>query len=272
MITTFLVVILVVASVTILWSFMSMFLISTGESGESAFANFLSLLSPKEEENENLEEGEDLNVDLDGACLIYNCSDSDSLIDFQNNETYFYGSVTISNGTFSYSFFDNCTDNSTLDEYYYNLTSVIVYSTSCGNENSCVNGACAVQQLPECSDGLDNDIDSYIDYPADFGCQDINDNSEINDGTPECSDGTDNDLDTKIDQVDLGCPNRDDDMECEVTSYGTCHGCTPTACSGCTGTQTSNCGTTESCRRPATGCDGGRCQGGQCVRNPPPAP
>ena len=66
MITTFLVVILVVASVTILWSFMSMFLISTGESGESAFANFLSLLSPKEEENENLEEGEDLNVDLDG--------------------------------------------------------------------------------------------------------------------------------------------------------------------------------------------------------------
>jgi len=43
MITTFLVVIVVVASVTILWSFMSIFFTSADVSGNSAFANFLSL-------------------------------------------------------------------------------------------------------------------------------------------------------------------------------------------------------------------------------------
>jgi len=32
---------------------------------------------------------------------------------------------------------------------------------------------------PECGDGIDNDLDGKIDYPADPGCIDANDNSEI---------------------------------------------------------------------------------------------
>src|SRR5262249_40098201 len=53
-----------------------------------------------------------------------------------------------------------------------------------------------------CLDGLDNDGDGLIDYPADPGCSGPNDDSE----QPECSDGLDNDGDGLIDfPADPGC-------------------------------------------------------------------
>ncbi len=65
----------------------------------------------------------------------------------------------------------------------------------------------------QCSDGLDNDADGSIDFPADFGCIDSSDNSELNNGNTQCSDGVDNDGDGKIDQKDLDCQSRDDNSE-----------------------------------------------------------
>ncbi|MGH3794272.1 MAG: hypothetical protein ACRDSP_05230 [Pseudonocardiaceae bacterium] len=48
---------------------------------------------------------------------------------------------------------------------------------------------------PQCSDGIDNDGDGKIDFPADPDCKSPNGPSE----SPECSDGIDNDGDGKID-------------------------------------------------------------------------
>ena len=60
-----------------------------------------------------------------------------------------------------------------------------------------------VTVAPQCSDGLDNDGDGKIDYPADAGCYDAADSSEAG---GVCDDGLDNDGDGKIDYpADPGC-------------------------------------------------------------------
>ncbi len=55
----------------------------------------------------------------------------------------------------------------------------------------------------ECNDGIDNDGDGYIDYPADPGCTGATDNTEYPNPAPaptyECSDHLDNDGDGFID-------------------------------------------------------------------------
>ena len=62
-------------------------------------------------------------------------------------------------------------------------------------------------KCPVCNDGIDNDGDGKIDYPADSNCQDIFGTTEtVN--LPECSDCSDNDKDGKIDWTqDGGCNN-----------------------------------------------------------------
>jgi len=56
-----------------------------------------------------------------------------------------------------------------------------------------------------CRNGIDDDHDGYIDYPADPGCASADDPSEKG---PDyaCDDGIDNDGDGKIDMLDPGCP------------------------------------------------------------------
>lgn len=62
---------------------------------------------------------------------------------------------------------------------------------------------------PVCSDGLDNDGDGAIDFPADKGCTDASDMDEYN--APICSDGLDNDGDGAIDfPADKGCIDGND--------------------------------------------------------------
>jgi hypothetical protein len=51
---------------------------------------------------------------------------------------------------------------------------------------------------PDCSDGIDNDGDGLVDYPADPGCTSPTDTSE-HDPTLPCDDGIDNDGDGLID-------------------------------------------------------------------------
>ncbi|MDB4959211.1 MAG: cell surface receptor domain protein [Myxococcales bacterium] len=60
--------------------------------------------------------------------------------------------------------------------------------------------------MPQCSDGIDNDADGMIDFPADPGCTAADDDSEDSSAQPQCNDGRDNDNDGKIDYpADPGC-------------------------------------------------------------------
>lgn len=71
-------------------------------------------------------------------------------------------------------------------------------------------------QPAACADGLDNDADGKIDYPADPGCSSASDYSEIDPPpTPAaCADGLDNDGDGKVDYPnDPGCTSATDNDE-----------------------------------------------------------
>jgi hypothetical protein len=66
--------------------------------------------------------------------------------------------------------------------------------------------------LPQCTDGVDNDGDGRIDYPADPGCSSSGDPNEAD--VTACTDGIDNDHDRTIDfPDDLGCSSPDDPTE-----------------------------------------------------------
>jgi hypothetical protein len=66
-----------------------------------------------------------------------------------------------------------------------------------------------------CQDGLDNDLDGEVDYPADPGCSSPNDPSE-REASRVCDDGLDNDGDTFVDYpADTGCVSLVDGSESE---------------------------------------------------------
>lgn len=79
-----------------------------------------------------------------------------------------------------------------------------------------------VPVLSACADGLDNDGDGRIDFPADPGCTSADDNDESD--PPQCSDGFDNDGDGLTDYPnDPGCSSADDDDEtdpCKTPAIG----------------------------------------------------
>lgn len=54
---------------------------------------------------------------------------------------------------------------------------------------------------PACQDGIDNDSDSWADFPADPGCQSAAASTE----SPYCDDGIDNDGDGWVDLQDPVC-------------------------------------------------------------------
>ena len=62
-------------------------------------------------------------------------------------------------------------------------------------------------QLAQCNDGVDNDTDGVMDYPAEPGCDSANDNDETDPTTPAvCSNGMDDDMDGQMDYpADTGC-------------------------------------------------------------------
>ncbi len=73
--------------------------------------------------------------------------------------------------------------------------------------------------LSECSDGIDNDGDEMIDYPADIGCSELADQSE-QDPAIQCDDGLNNDPehDEDIDMSDTCCQKYPDKAEdfCDI--------------------------------------------------------
>src|SRR3989344_839628 len=75
----------------------------------------------------------------------------------------------------------------------------------------------------QCSDGVDNDGDGWIDYDADgnvnrtdSGCDNAEDNDELFVENVQCSDNNDNDADNFTDGNDIGCVNAQDDNETET--------------------------------------------------------
>ncbi|HXT22003.1 MAG TPA: IPT/TIG domain-containing protein [Thermoanaerobaculia bacterium] len=68
-------------------------------------------------------------------------------------------------------------------------------------DTSCVGDIGAPTSSPACSDGLDNDGDTFIDFGGDNGCTAANDTDE----RAQCQDGVDNDLDGLIDGADPQC-------------------------------------------------------------------
>lgn len=60
-----------------------------------------------------------------------------------------------------------------------------------------------------CQDGIDNDGDGHIDYPADGGCLSGAGGSEVS----QCQDGIDNDGNGVIDDADGGCADDNDNSE-----------------------------------------------------------
>lgn len=66
--------------------------------------------------------------------------------------------------------------------------------------------------VTQCSDGVDNEGDGRVDYPADPGCSSAQDNSENSE--PACMDNLDNDADGKVDYAnDYGCTSPTDTTE-----------------------------------------------------------
>jgi hypothetical protein len=74
-----------------------------------------------------------------------------------------------------------------------------------------------------CADGLDNDFDGRIDYPADPGCVDAADPNERS--TKQCDNGIDDDHDGKIDwrgdgSGDPHCVNLIDNNDIDTAAAG----------------------------------------------------
>jgi hypothetical protein len=77
---------------------------------------------------------------------------------------------------------------------------------------------CYVTYVPPCADGLDNDGDGLVDFPADPGCANAGDNNEAN---PQCADGLDNDGDGLRDfPADPECSGPDDTTEAGTPACG----------------------------------------------------
>lgn len=75
-----------------------------------------------------------------------------------------------------------------------------------------------------CADGLDNDSDGAIDFPADPGCSAAGDTDETDPAPPPaCADGIDNDADTRVDfPADPGCSAASDTDETDPTAPPAC--------------------------------------------------
>lgn len=99
-------------------------------------------------------------------------------------------------------------------------------------QSSCLAGGTCVAQ---CQDNIDNDGDTFTDYPLDLGCENILDDSELNLAIA-CDDGIDNDADGLTDYPDdPGCEGIDDNNEVDPATCGDgiCEGVGREDCTTC---------------------------------------
>ena len=76
------------------------------------------------------------------------------------------------------------------------ITTLVIGALFLSLSASAASGAPA--EAPACSDGVDNDGDSWTDYPKESGCESPADTTEVKEPA-ECEDGVDNDGDGSID-------------------------------------------------------------------------
>jgi len=89
---------------------------------------------------------------------------------------------------------------------------LVDFPADCGCTDAADNSE-APNPATECNDGIDNDGDGLVDYPADCGCTDVCDNSEAPNPATQCNDGVDNDGDGLVDLADCGCSDVCDNTE-----------------------------------------------------------
>jgi len=82
-------------------------------------------------------------------------------------------------------------------------------------DTGCTNACDSLETfLDQCKDGIDNDGDGLSDYPADCGCESESDTSEAPNAVTQCNDGIDNDGDGVIDWPnDCACISPCDSLE-----------------------------------------------------------
>lgn len=106
-------------------------------------------------------------------------------------------------------------------------------------------------ELPECSDGTDNDADGLLDFPDDPGCTEAVDNDEGDDcpagaSCPQCGNEVDDDGDALIDfPNDPGCTAASDDNEIDECIPGV--EVNPLIATGVSGTTSGTSNFTGSC-------------------------
>ena len=81
----------------------------------------------------------------------------------------------------------------------------------------------APKPTTECNDGIDNDGDGLVDFPNDCGCSNSCDSTEAPNGVRQCNDGIDNDADGLIDLADTNCANVCDNLECGFVCATCCY-------------------------------------------------
>jgi hypothetical protein len=80
------------------------------------------------------------------------------------------------------------------------------------DDPECASATDNIEEFQQCEDNYDNDSDGLIDFPLDPGCTDSLDTDETN--VYQCNDGLDNDSDSKIDYpLDPGCASATDNDE-----------------------------------------------------------
>lgn len=98
------------------------------------------------------------------------------------------------------------------------VASVLAFSVGAfvsGDSPNASASPASLRAIAQCRNGVDDDGDTFIDFPADPGCTHQNDKTESpNPPLPACSDGVDNDGDTLIDfPNDPGCVSTTDNDE-----------------------------------------------------------
>src|SRR4030066_91448 len=85
-------------------------------------------------------------------------------------------------------------------------------------DTGCTNACDSLETfLDQCKDGIDNDGDGLSDYPADCGCESESDTSEAPNAVTQCNDGIDNDGDGLIDLADTNCVD-----SCDFNEFTLC--------------------------------------------------
>lgn len=144
------------------------------------------------------------------------------------------GSLTQANNRYLFS-------GTEVSMYEDRFSGIVTETTNTAWDLSCPVGVCLLgaNPPPVCSDGIDNDGDGKIDYPADPDCTDPSDNDESHPAVSfQCSDGIDNDGDGAVDYpADSGCrgPGDYEGKECSDNRDNDGDGAVDTADSDCTG-------------------------------------